>query len=38
MSQMMDRCNQMMQVMMGESDKPNEQWRKEAPTAPEKNG
>ncbi|MGD9724793.1 MAG: hypothetical protein AB7M05_08530 [Alphaproteobacteria bacterium] len=39
MSQMMDHCNQMMQGSMGSgSGKPNEQWRKEAPSAPDKNG
>lgn len=34
MSQMMDNCSEMMQGTMGDgSGKPNEQWRKDAPTA-----
>jgi hypothetical protein len=39
MSQMMDQCSQMMQGATGSgSGKPNEQWREDAPTAPERNG
>lgn len=38
-NQMMDHCAEMMQGAMGDSaDRPNEQWRKQAPKAPEKNG
>lgn len=33
MSQMMDRCNNMMS-----DNRPNEQWRKNAPSEPEKKG
>lgn len=35
MNTMMENCNQMMQRMMGNhgSEKPNEQWQKEAPLA-----
>jgi hypothetical protein len=33
MSQMMDHCNQMMSG--NSSGRPNEQWRKEAPTSPQ---
>ena len=35
MGQMMDHCSQM---MGGGSTRPNEQWRKETPKAPEKKG
>jgi hypothetical protein len=39
MNQMMDHCNQMMQGAMGNgAGRPNEQWHKEAPPAPDKNG
>lgn len=36
---MMEHCNQMMQGRMDEdgSEKPNEQWREEAPVPPRKN-
>ncbi len=38
MSQMMDHCSQMMNGGMGDgSGKPNEQWRKDAPTSPDDN-
>jgi len=38
MGQMMEHCNDMMQGKAGDhgSGKPNDQWRKDAPTAPEK--
>lgn len=36
MSQMMEHCNRMMQgTAEGGTGRPNEQWRKEAPAAPE---
>lgn len=39
MSQMMEDCSEMMQGAMDDgSDTPNEQWRKDAPTAPGTNG
>ena len=38
MTQMMEQCSQMMQGAGGGSGKPNEQWRKDAPTTPEKGG
>jgi hypothetical protein len=34
MSRMMDHCNQ----MMGGSSRPNEQWKREAPAKPQKDG
>lgn len=36
MGQMMDHCSQMMQGMSGDSDAPNDQWRRQEPAAPEK--
>lgn len=37
MGRMMEHCNKMMQGMAdGGAGRPNEQWRKEAPAAPEK--
>ena len=39
MSRMAEGCSEMMQGTMDDgSDKPNEQWRKDAPTAPGTNG
>lgn len=39
MSEMMDGCSKMMQGAMDDgSGKPNEQWREDAPMAPEPNG
>ena len=38
MSGMMDRCSEMMQGAGRGSEKPNEQWRKQAPAAPGGNG
>jgi hypothetical protein len=39
MSQMMQGCDEMMQGDMNDgSGTPNEQWREDAPTAPEPNG
>lgn len=40
MSQMMEHCNQMMGGMMGNQGpaQPNEQWRRDAPKTPEKDG
>jgi hypothetical protein len=38
-SQMMEDCNEMMQGAMDDgSGRPNEQWREDAPAAPEPNG
>ena len=37
MSQMMDHCAGMMGGSRGD-DRPNDQWRKKAPTAPDKDG
>jgi hypothetical protein len=36
MTQMMDQCNAMMTGRSG--DRPNDQWRKDAPATPEKKG
>lgn len=40
MGQMMEQCSQMMQGMTGGggSGRPNDQWRKEAPKQPDKDG
>ena len=36
--QMMDHCSQMMQGAMGGAEKPNEQWRRDAPKTPQQGG
>jgi hypothetical protein len=39
MGGMMEHCNEMMQAMDdGYAQRPNDQWREDAPTDPDKNG
>ncbi len=38
MNQMMDHCNTMMQSRGDDGRRPNDQWRKPAPSTPDKNG
>jgi hypothetical protein len=38
MSQMMDHCNQMMSGNPRDGGRPNDQWRKETPAPPGRNG
>ncbi len=38
MSRMMDHCGQMMSGNPRDSDRPNDQWRKETPATPGRNG
>ena len=38
MSEMMDHCNNMMQGSGRDDNRPNDQWRKKAPSEPKKDG